>query len=93
MDASQDPEERHVNMIAFSVTVGISLFLSSGRVIYLTGPTFEVIVYILMGTSLWCVNAGLGKMASLFPIKGPLFEFPCRFLNESVGFTVGWMVW
>ncbi|CAG8975002.1 hypothetical protein HYALB_00012134 [Hymenoscyphus albidus] len=30
--------ERHVNMIAFSSTIGIGLFLQSGKVMYLIGP-------------------------------------------------------
>jgi len=90
---SEGLKERHVSMIAFSVTVGVGLFLSSGKVIYLTGPGVAVIVYILMAISLWCVNASLGEMSALFPVKGPIFEFPSRFLDEGVGFAIGWMAW
>lgn len=92
-DNSHGLKERHVSMIAFSVTVGIGLFLSSGKIIYLTGPGVAVIVYLLMGISLWCVNACLAEMTALFPVKGPIFEFPSRFLDEGVGFAVGWMSW
>jgi amino acid transporter len=92
-DDSQGLEERHVSMIAFSVTVGIGLFLSSGKVLFLTGPGVAVVVYILVGLSLWSVNACLGEMTALFPIKGPIFEFPSRFIDEAVGFACGWMVW
>jgi amino acid permease len=90
---SEGLRERHVTMIAFSVTVGVGLFLSSGKVIYLAGPGVAVVVYILVGISLWCVNASLGEMSALFPVKGPIFEFPSRFLDEAVGFAVGWMAW
>jgi amino acid permease len=93
MNDSEDLKERHVTMIAFSVTVGVGLFLSSGKVIYLAGPGVAVVVYILVGISLWCVNASLGEMSALFPVKGPIFEFPSRFLDEAVGFAVGWMAW
>jgi amino acid transporter len=32
-------------------------------------------------------------MTALFPVQGPLFEFPGRFLDEAVGYAVGWMAW
>jgi amino acid transporter len=80
-------------MISFSITVGVGIFLSSGKVIFLAGPGVAVIVYILMGTCLWAVNASLGEMTALFPVKGPIFEFPSRFIDEAVGFAVGWMAW
>lgn len=80
-------------MIAFSITVGVGIFLSSGKVIFLAGPGVAVFVYILMGTTLWAVNVSLGEMTALFPVKGPIFEFPSRFIDEAVGFSVGWMAW
>jgi len=80
-------------MIAFSVTLGVGLFLTSGKVIYLAGPGVATIVFLLMGISLWCVNSSLGEMSALFPVKGPIFEFPSRFLDEGVGFAAGWMAW
>lgn len=30
-------------------------------------------------------------MTALFPVQGPLFEFPVRFLDEAVGYATGWM--
>ncbi|KAL5373546.1 hypothetical protein DPSP01_012610 [Paraphaeosphaeria sporulosa] len=34
-----------------------------------------------------------GEMTALFPIQGPLFEFPARYLDDAVGYAVGWMAW
>ena len=42
---------------------------------------------------MWSVIAAIGEMTALFPVQGPLFEFPCRFLDEGIGFAVGWMAW
>jgi amino acid transporter len=42
---------------------------------------------------MWSSAASLGEMAALFPLKGPIFEFPRRFLDESLGYAVGWMTW
>ncbi len=42
---------------------------------------------------MWSSAACLGEMAALFPVKGPIFEFPRRFLDESLGYAAGWMTW
>lgn len=80
-------------MIAFSATIGIGLFLQSGKVMYLIGPGGAVLAYLIMGTVLWSAIASLGEMTALFPVKGPIIDFPSRFFDESVGFAVGWMAW
>jgi len=85
--------EHHVNMIAFSACIGVGLFLQSGRVVYLAGPGLAVIAYILMGTVMASAMACLGEMTALFPVQGPLFEFPRRFLDEGIGYAVGWLAW
>jgi amino acid permease len=85
--------ERHVNMIAFSATIGIGLFLQSGKIMYLIGPGGAILAYLIMGTLLWSANSSLGEMTAIFPVKGPIIDFPARYLDESIGFTVGWMAW
>ncbi|KAI3317991.1 amino acid permease-domain-containing protein [Xylariaceae sp. AK1471] len=85
--------EHHVNMMSFSQCIGIGLFLQTGRVMYLSGPGLATIAYILAGTVLWSCAACLGEMAALFPVKGPIIEFPRRFLDESLGYSAGWLAW
>jgi amino acid permease len=80
-------------MIAFSSVVGIGLFLQVGKVIYLAGPGLAIFAYLLMGMAMWSAIASLGEMTALFPVKGSIFEFPGRFLDEGVGYAVGWMSW
>ncbi len=80
-------------MMSFSQCICIGLFLQAGRVIYLAGPGLGFLAYILAGTVLWSSAACLGEMTALFPVKGPLIEFPRRFLDESLGYTAGWMTW
>ncbi len=80
-------------MIAFSTVVGIGFFLQAGRVTYLVGPGLAWVAYILMGTALWSVMASLGEMTALLPVKGGVFEFPCRFLDAGIGYACGWMSW
>ncbi|KAF2094250.1 hypothetical protein NA57DRAFT_80663 [Rhizodiscina lignyota] len=85
--------EGHVNMMTFSAVLGVGLFLQSGRVIFLCGPGLAVIAYIVTGTVMWSTMASLGEMTAVFPVKGAVFEFPRRFLDNSIGFAVAWLFW
>ncbi|KAF2105987.1 amino acid permease-domain-containing protein, partial [Lophiotrema nucula] len=89
----QTLKERHVNMIGFSTVLGLGLFLSAGKAIYMAGPGAAVLAYLVAGTIMWSVMACLGEMTALFPVKGPIFEFPRRFIDESVGLAIGWIAW
>ncbi|KAF2194605.1 hypothetical protein K469DRAFT_686614 [Zopfia rhizophila CBS 207.26] len=88
-----DLKERHVNMVAFSARVGIGPFLQSGRVVYQAGPGLAVVAYILMGTVMASTISCLGEMTALFPVQGPIFKFPLRFLDVGVGYAAGWLAW
>ncbi|KAF2436819.1 proline-specific permease [Tothia fuscella] len=80
-------------MMAFTACIGFGLFLQSGKVIYIAGPGLGCIAFVLACTMMWSVIAALGEMTALFPVQGPLFEFPGRFLDEAVGYACGWMAW
>ncbi|KAK3989685.1 hypothetical protein QBC44DRAFT_80531 [Cladorrhinum sp. PSN332] len=85
--------ERHINMIAFSGTIGNGLFLGSGRSLASAGPGGAVVCYILMGTVISSVISCLGEMTALMPVNAPVMEFPRRFVSRGVGFAVGWIYW
>jgi amino acid transporter len=89
----QTLKERHVNMIGFSNAVGVGLFLSAGTTIFTAGPGAAVLAYIVSGSIVSSVMASLGEMTALLPVKGPLFEFARRFIDQSIGLATGWMVW
>jgi Amino acid permease len=80
-------------MIGFSTVLGVGLFLSAGKAIFLAGPGGAVLAYLVTGTIVWSVMACMGEMTALFPVKGPVFEFPRRFIDESVGLATGWIIW
>lgn len=89
----QTLKEHHVNMIGFSTVLGVGLFLSAGKAIFLAGPGAAVLAYIVTGSIIWSAMACMGEMTALFPVKGPVFEFARRFVDQSVGFAVGWISW
>jgi amino acid permease len=81
------------NMMAFSACIGFGLFLQSGKVIYIAGPGLAIVAIVLASSVMWSVIACLGEMTALFPVQGPLFEFPGRFIDEAVGYATGWITW
>ncbi|KAK6353060.1 hypothetical protein TWF696_005051 [Orbilia brochopaga] len=76
-----------------AIAIGIGLFLTSGRVLKIAGPGGAVLAYFLMGTVANAVMACLGEMTALISIPGPMSEFASRFVDDSLGFAVGWMFW
>jgi amino acid transporter len=82
-----------VNMMGFSACIGFGLFLTSGKAIYIAGPGLAVVAILLSSSVMWAVIACLGEMTALFPVQGPLFEFPGRFIDQSVGYATGWITW
>lgn len=79
--------------MAFSACIGFGLFLQSGIVIYIAGPGLAIIAFLFACSVMWAIIGCLGEMTALFPIQGPLFEFPGRFIDEAVGYATGWTSW
>lgn len=79
--------------MAFSACIGFGLFLQSGKAIYIAGPGLAIVAMALASSVMWSVVACLGEMTALFPVQGPLFEFPGRFIDEAVGYATGWITW
>ncbi|CAG8961471.1 hypothetical protein HYFRA_00013922 [Hymenoscyphus fraxineus] len=86
-------KERHINMIAFSGTIGNGLFLGSGRSLASAGPGGAVLAYVLVGAVISSVISCIGEMTALMPVNAPVMEFPRRYLDRGVGFAVGWVYW
>lgn len=82
-----------MNMMTFSTCVGVGLFIQGGRIIFLAGPGLAWISYLVGGSIVYSTIACLGEMTALFPIEGPIFAFASYFLDEAMGFTLGWMIW
>jgi amino acid transporter len=80
-------------MIGFSTMLGIGLFLSSGKAIFMAGPGAAIIAYIVTGTIMSSAMACLAEMTALFPVRGVIFDFSRRFIDQSVGFAIGWQSW
>ena len=79
--------------IAFSAAVGIGLFQTSGQIIALSGPVGALIAYLFAGLTIFAVMRSLAEMVSVRPVSGALMDFPGVFVDEALGFAVGFMYW
>ena len=84
---------RHVQFIALSGAIGTGLFVGSGQVLCLAGPLSAFLAYLITGFNLYCVINSLGEMATYLPVPGAVPVFAARYVDEALGFTLGWNYW
>lgn len=81
---------RHMQMIALGGAIGAGLFVGSGSALSTGGPGSLVIGYMIIGSMLLCTVQALGELAVLFPVNGAFYTYIVRFVDPSLGFSVGW---
>ncbi|WRT68996.1 uncharacterized protein IL334_005978 [Kwoniella shivajii] len=80
---------RHLQLIAISGAIGSSVFISIG------GPLTGGPLALLLGVSIWStvvwgISNCLVEMCTLFPVEGGFVYYATRFLDPSLGFSLGW---
>lgn len=80
--------QRHLTMISIGGTLGTGLFIGLGAALT-SGPAALLIGYLLVGASMFCVIQSASELACQFPVTGSYSSHVTRFVDESVGFTVG----
>ena len=79
--------------IAFSGSVGIGFFISSGELIGISGSLGCVISFICAGLIVIAVMRTLAEMVSVRPVSGALIDYPHTFVDPALGFAVGCLFW
>ena len=86
-------KSRHIQFLALSGAIGTGLFVGSGQVLSLAGPLSAFLAYAITGFNLYCVINSLGEMATYLPLPGSTPVFAARYVDEALGFTLGWNYW
>ncbi|KAI5475317.1 hypothetical protein MNV49_001619 [Pseudohyphozyma bogoriensis] len=73
--------------------IGVGLFVGSGAALSKAGPAGLLMAFIITGFILWGVMNAAGEQATMFPSSGTFPSFSSRFLDKSLGFTLGWNYW
>lgn len=86
-------QSRHMQLLALAGTLGSGLFYNSSSTLFASGPLGTLVGYIVGGFMAWCTMVSLGEMVSLLPSDQGITSFGSRFVEESLGFTLGVMYW
>ncbi|KAI9599848.1 hypothetical protein KEM48_007473 [Puccinia striiformis f. sp. tritici PST-130] len=85
-------DKRQLTLMSVGGTIGTGLFLGMGSSLNNGGPgTLTGISY--HGHSSVQRSDGLGEMITFMPSHGALTNFPARFVDPALGFSVGWNYW
>lgn len=77
-------------MISFGGVVGASIWYGTGYAIAYSGPVGALICFFIIGVDVYFVMQCLGEMSTLFPVQGAFIELAGRFVDPSLGFSLGW---
>ncbi|KAI1624333.1 amino acid permease [Exophiala viscosa] len=84
---------RHIQFIALGGTIGTSLFLGIGSSLTTAGPLSLLLGFLITGIAVYGMLVTLGEMATWLPIPGAIPQFCSRFVDDALGFAVGWNNW
>ncbi|KAI2607798.1 proline-specific permease [Hypoxylon sp. NC1633] len=86
-------KSRHVQFMALSGAIGTGLFVGSGQVLSLAGPLSTFLAYLITALNVYCVVHSLGEMAAYLPLPGAVPVYASRYVDEALGFVLGWNYW
>ncbi|KIY50737.1 hypothetical protein FISHEDRAFT_38357 [Fistulina hepatica ATCC 64428] len=80
-------------MIAISGTIGLGLFLGTGKSLAEGGPASMLIGYSVVGIIVYTTLLLLGEMATQYPVAGSFNAYAARFVSPAYGFALSWNYW
>lgn len=84
---------RHISMIAIGGAIGTGLFVATGNIISQAGPGGAILAYLVIGVMLYFLMSSIGELATFYPVSGSFSSYSTRFIDSSLGFTMGWLYW
>lgn len=90
---SRGLKSRHIQFIALGGTIGTGLFLGIGRAFLNAGPLSVLLGYTFTGMAVFAMMYSLGEMATWLPLPGAIPQFCARYVDDAMGFAVGWNNW
>ncbi|KAJ4158372.1 uncharacterized protein LMH87_008901 [Akanthomyces muscarius] len=90
---SRDLHGRHLQFIAIGAALGTGLFLGIGSTLADAGPGSLLIAFLFVGLIVYSVMVALGEIASFLPVAGSFTVYAGRFVDPTLGFSMGWIYW
>ena len=82
---------RHISMIAIGGAIGTGL-LWQLECHFSSWPRRAILTYILM-VLCFILMSSIGELATFYPVSGSFSSYSTRFVDSSLGFTMGWLYW
>ena len=79
-------------MIAIAGVIGAGLFMGSGSVINLAGPS-AILSYAIAGLIVLFIMRMLAEMATVNPTSGSFAHYAHEAIGPWAGFMIGWLYW
>jgi amino acid transporter len=86
-------KSRHIQFIALGGTIGTGLFLGVGKALATSGPLSILLGYSFTGIAIFAMMQCLGEMVTWLPLPGAIPQLATRYVDEALGFAVGWNQW
>ncbi|KAJ2979240.1 hypothetical protein NQ176_g3371 [Zarea fungicola] len=90
---SRELRGRHLQFIAIGAALGTGLFLGIGSTLASAGPGSLLIAFLFVGTIVYSLMVALAEMATYLPVPGSFTVYASRFVDPTLGFSMGWIYW
>lgn len=82
---------RNLQMISFGGTLGVGLFLNSGKAITIAGGFGTLLAFIICGIIVLATIVSFCEMVTFVSIVDGVSGLSSRFVDDAFGFAVGWL--
>lgn len=82
---------RHLQMISFGGTLGVGLFLNSGKAFTLAGGFGTLLAFIVCGIIVLATMVSFCEMVTFVSVVDGVSGLSSRFVDDAFGFAVGWL--
>ncbi|KGR12171.1 hypothetical protein MG5_01809 [Candida albicans P57072] len=82
---------RHLQMISFGGTIGVGLFLNSGKAIAMAGGFGASLAFTIVGTLVLCTIMSFCEMVTFVSVIDGVSGLSSRFIDDAFGFAAGWL--
>lgn len=82
---------RHLQMISFGGTLGVGLYLNSGKAFTIAGGFGTVLAFVLVGVIVLATIISFCEMVTFVSVVDGVLGLSARFVDESFGFATGWV--
>jgi amino acid transporter len=83
----------HIIMISIGSSIGMGLWLGSGKSLAMGGPASLFLGYCFAGTIIWSLSQSIGEMAVMYPVPSAFVQWTNKFVDQAAGFALGWAYW